>query len=125
MVELYCLNVDDLLLLRPDDPGAVQGGGVLTGKVLLLLGYVRCTCNNSSNKTGKDCKQVVNQTGYPETNVADPDLVGFGCLIPDPDPDLGLNKSVLQSRSKEPHLLVGAGAVTRCGSSSDNGIKHG
>jgi hypothetical protein len=35
-----------------------------------------------------------------------------------------------QSRSrKEPHLLVGAGAVTRCGSGSDgfgsyNGIKH-
>jgi hypothetical protein len=25
----------------------------------------------------------------------------------------------------EPHLLVGAGAVTRCGSSSYNGIQHG
>jgi hypothetical protein len=37
--------------------------------------------------------------------------------------------TVLPSRSrKEPHLLVGAGAVTRCGSGSDgsdNGIKHG
>jgi hypothetical protein len=33
---------------------------------------------------------------------------------------------VLLSRSrKEPHLLVGAGAVKRCGSSSDNGIEHG
>jgi hypothetical protein len=31
---------------------------------------------------------------------------------------------VFRSR-KEPHLLVGAGAVTRCGSGSDNGIKHG
>jgi hypothetical protein len=37
----------------------------------------------------------------------------------------------LRSRSrKEPHNLVGAGAVTRChsgtdGSGSDNGIKHG
>jgi hypothetical protein len=46
---------------------------------------------------------------------------------------LGLTvlKSVLRSRSrKEPQLLVGAGAVTRCGSGSDgsgsdNGIKHG
>jgi hypothetical protein len=40
-------------------------------------------------------------------------------------------RPVLRSRShKEPHLLVGAGAVTRCGSGSDgsgsnNGIKHG
>jgi hypothetical protein len=25
----------------------------------------------------------------------------------------------------EPHHFVGAGAVTRCGSGSDNGIKHG
>jgi hypothetical protein len=36
--------------------------------------------------------------------------------------------SVLRSRSrKEPHLLVGAGAgaITRCGSGSDNGIKLG
>jgi hypothetical protein len=34
--------------------------------------------------------------------------------------------TVLRSRSrKEPHLLVGAGAVTLCGSGSDNGIKHG
>jgi hypothetical protein len=43
--------------------------------------------------------------------------------------------SVLRSRSrKEPHHLVGAGAVTRCGSNSgsgsdgsdsDNGIEHG
>jgi hypothetical protein len=34
--------------------------------------------------------------------------------------------SVLRSRSrKKPHLLVGAGAVTRCGSGSDNGIYHG
>jgi hypothetical protein len=41
--------------------------------------------------------------------------------------------AVLRSRSrKEPHLLVGAGAVTRCGSGSgsdgsgsDNGIYHG
>jgi hypothetical protein len=41
--------------------------------------------------------------------------------------------SVLRSRSRsreEPHLLAGAGAVTRCssssdGSGSDNGIKHG
>jgi hypothetical protein len=35
--------------------------------------------------------------------------------------------AVLRSRSrsrKEPHLLVGAGAVTRCGSGSDNGITH-
>ena len=44
LAELYCLDVDDLLLLGPDYPGAVQGRGVLTGKVLLLLGYVRCTC---------------------------------------------------------------------------------
>ena len=44
LAELCCLDVDDLLLLGPDDPGAVQGRGVLTGKVLLLLGYVRCTC---------------------------------------------------------------------------------
>jgi hypothetical protein len=38
------------------------------------------------------------------------------------------SKPVLRSWSrsrKEPHLLVGAGAVTRCGSGSDNGIKHG
>jgi hypothetical protein len=41
--------------------------------------------------------------------------------------------AVLRSRSrKEPHLLVGAGAVTRCGSGSgsdgsgsNTGIKHG
>jgi hypothetical protein len=36
--------------------------------------------------------------------------------------------AVLRSRSrKEPHHLVGAGAgaVTRCGSGSHNGIKHG
>jgi hypothetical protein len=34
--------------------------------------------------------------------------------------------TVLWSRSrKEPHLLVGAGAVTRCGSGSDGGIYHG
>jgi hypothetical protein len=39
---------------------------------------------------------------------------------------LNLSKSVLRSWSrKEPHLLVGAGAVTRCGSGSDNGIYHG
>ncbi len=39
-----CLDVDDFLLLGPDDPGAVQGGGVLLGEVLLLLRYVGCAC---------------------------------------------------------------------------------
>jgi hypothetical protein len=35
-------------------------------------------------------------------------------------------KTVLRSRSrKELHHLGGAGAKTRCGSSFDNGIKHG
>jgi hypothetical protein len=35
-------------------------------------------------------------------------------------------KAVLRSRSrKEPPSLVGAGAVTRCGSGSDSGINHG
>jgi hypothetical protein len=36
--------------------------------------------------------------------------------------------AVLGSRSwsrKDPHHLVRPGAVTRCGSGSDNGIKHG
>jgi hypothetical protein len=46
--------------------------------------------------------------------------VMFGLVLP---------KAVLRSRSrKEPHHLVGAGAVIRCGSGgsgSDNGIKHG
>jgi hypothetical protein len=35
-------------------------------------------------------------------------------------------KMILSSVAEpELHLLVGAGAVTRCGSGSDNGIKHG
>jgi hypothetical protein len=39
---------------------------------------------------------------------------------------LKVSESVLRSWSrKKPHLLAGAGAVTRCGSGSDNGIKYG
>jgi hypothetical protein len=32
---------------------------------------------------------------------------------------------LISAAEPEAHLLVGAGAVTRCGSGSDNGIKHG
>ncbi len=39
-----CLDVDDLLLFSPDDPGTVQRSRIFPRKVLLLLGYVCCAC---------------------------------------------------------------------------------
>jgi hypothetical protein len=98
-----------------------------TRRVLAISGGIAIALSHASAvSAATKCGKVIK--GY----YCDRKCLSFSRLFRERG-QIRLEISVLRSRSrKEPHLLVGAGAVTRCGSGScfdgsgsDNGIKHG